>query len=76
MERTLTFTITGKRYDKLPIEVGAIVTNATTAITFAKTIADNIVKETSSDYSINPLHRVSNGVYTRIYSQENIKSTK
>lgn len=44
-------------------------------ITFAKKIADNIVKETSSDYSINPLNRVSNGVYTRIYEQENIKST-
>ena len=37
-ERTLTYTILNKRYDKLPIEVGAIVTNATTAITLAKTI--------------------------------------
>ena len=37
-ERTLTYSILGKRYDKLPIEVGAIVTNATTAITLAQTI--------------------------------------
>ena len=37
-ERTLTYAILNKRYDKLPIEVGAIVTNATTAITFAKTV--------------------------------------
>ena len=37
-ERTLTFAVLGKRYDKLPIEVGAIVSNATTAITLAKSI--------------------------------------
>ena len=37
-ERTLTYTLLKKRYDKLPIEIGAIVTNATTAITLAKTI--------------------------------------
>ena len=37
-ERTLTYSVLGKRYDKLPIEVGAIVTNATTAITLAQTI--------------------------------------
>lgn len=37
-ERTLTYSILNKRYDKLPIEVGAIVSNATTAITLAKSI--------------------------------------
>lgn len=37
-ERTLTYEVLGKRYNKLPIEVGAIVTNATTAITLASTI--------------------------------------
>lgn len=37
-EKTLTFSILGKRYEKLPIEVGVIVSNATTAITLAKTI--------------------------------------
>ena len=37
-ERTLTFEILKKRYDKLPIEVGAIVSNATSAITLAKSI--------------------------------------
>ena len=37
-ERTLTFAVLNKRYDKLPIEAGAIVSNATTAITLAKTI--------------------------------------
>ena len=37
-EKTLTFSITGKRYEKLPIEVGVIVSNATTAITLAKSI--------------------------------------
>lgn len=37
-ERTLTYEVLGKRYNKLPIEVGAIVTNATSAITLAKTI--------------------------------------
>ena len=37
-EKTLTYSITGKRYSKLPIEVGVIVSNATTAITLAKSI--------------------------------------
>jgi len=37
-ERTLTYTVLNKRYDKLPIEVGAIVSNATSLITLAKTI--------------------------------------
>lgn len=37
-ERTLTYEVLGKRYNKLPIEAGAIVSNATTAITLAKTI--------------------------------------
>jgi len=36
-ERTLTYEILHKRYQKLPIEAGAIVSNATTAITLAKT---------------------------------------
>jgi len=36
-ERTLTYELLKKRYNKLPIEVGAIVSNATTAITLAKT---------------------------------------
>ncbi len=36
-ERTLVYTLLHKRYDKLPIEAGAIVSNATTAITLAKT---------------------------------------
>jgi len=36
-ERTLTYELLHKRYQKLPIEVGAIVSNATTAITLAKT---------------------------------------
>lgn len=35
-ERTLVFSILGKRYEKLPIEVGAIVSNATTAIMLAR----------------------------------------
>ena len=34
-ERTLVNTLLGKRYDKLPIEVGAIVSNCTSAITLA-----------------------------------------
>lgn len=33
-ERTLVFELTGKRYDRLPGEVGCIVNNATTAISF------------------------------------------
>lgn len=37
-ERTLTYSIINKRYDKIPIEVGVIVTNATTAITLARSI--------------------------------------
>ena len=37
-ERTLVYSILKKRYDKLPIEVGAIVSNATTLITLAQTI--------------------------------------
>lgn len=35
-ERTLVFALLNKRYDKLPIEVGAIVSNATTAIMLAR----------------------------------------
>ena len=34
-ERTLVYEVLKKRYDKLPIEVGAIVSNATSAITLA-----------------------------------------
>lgn len=36
-ERTLTYEVLKKRYDKLPIEAGAIVSNATSAITLGST---------------------------------------
>ena len=48
-ERTLLFTLTNKNYDRLPIEVGCIVSNATTAIklgeamTFGTPIVSKIV---------------------------------
>lgn len=37
-ERTLVYQLTKKRYDKLPLEVGCIVNNATTAYMFAKAL--------------------------------------
>ncbi len=41
-ERTLVYEITKKRYDKLPAEVGCIVSNATTAISFANALANGM----------------------------------
>jgi len=37
-ERTLVYQLTKKRYDKLPSEIGIVVNNATTAISFAKAL--------------------------------------
>jgi len=42
---------------------------------FAKDVAKNIVEYTSSDYSPNNYNRVVKGVYTRIYSENDIKDT-
>lgn len=42
---------------------------------FAKSIADNIVNTTSSDYSPNTYNRVLEGVYSRIYTESDIKSS-
>ena len=41
---------------------------------FAKIIADNIVQETGTVYSNNPVSKVLNGVYMRAYSKEDIAS--
>lgn len=41
-ERTLVFQISGKRYDKLPIEAGCIVNNATTAIAFGNALVNGM----------------------------------
>lgn len=41
-ERTLTYELLHKRYEKLPIEAGAIVSNATSAITLAMAIEEKL----------------------------------
>ena len=41
-ERTLVYEVTKKRYDKLPSEVGCIVSNATTAISFADALVNGM----------------------------------
>ena len=41
-ERTLVFQVSGKRYDKLPIEAGCIVNNATTAIAFGNALVNGM----------------------------------
>ena len=41
-ERTLVYEITKKRYDKLPAEAGCIVSNATTAISFANALVNGM----------------------------------
>lgn len=44
--------------------------------TFAKYLADTIVKETGTEYSSNKLNRVMDGVYMRTYSSSDIKSSR
>ena len=39
-ERTIVYALTGKRYDRLPIEAGCIVSNATTAIAFGDALVN------------------------------------
>ena len=41
---------------------------------FAKVLADNIVNYANTSYSVNPLNKVLNGVYMRVYSKEDIKA--
>lgn len=43
---------------------------------YAKKIADNIVKYANAKYSINPQNKVLDGAYMRVYSKENIASLK
>jgi len=61
-ERTLTYSCIGKRYNKLPIEVGVIVSNATTVITLAKSIEEGHYQNrrivTVSGDNINNPHNV------------------
>lgn len=42
---------------------------------FAKDVAKNIVEHTSSDYSPNAYNRIEKGVYTRVYSEKDIKDS-
>lgn len=44
--------------------------------TFAKILADNMVKYAGAIYSNNPMNKVLDGVYMRVYSPENIKALK
>ena len=41
---------------------------------FAKVLADNITKEANTPYSNNPINKVIDGVYMRVYSKENINA--
>ncbi len=41
---------------------------------FAKVLADNIVKEVGTKYSINPQSKIIDGVYMRVYSKQTIAS--
>ena len=60
-ERTLVFQVSGKRYDKLPIEAGCIVNNATTAIAFGNALVNGMpithkYVTVSGDGIANPQH--------------------
>ena len=44
--------------------------------TYAKEIADNIVKYAKTKYSNNPQNKVLDGTYMRVYSKENIAALK
>ena len=43
---------------------------------FAKVLADNIVTHASTTYSVNPMNKVINGVYMRVYSKADKDSIK
>ncbi len=43
---------------------------------FAKVLADNIVTQASTTYSVNPMNKVINGVYMRVYSKADKDSIK
>lgn len=45
-------------------------------LTFAKSIADNIVNMVNVNYSVNSYARVEEGVYVRTYSQEEVEDAK
>ena len=44
--------------------------------TFAKILADSIHEETAIPYSNNPMNRVDDGIYMRVYSSRDIENTK
>lgn len=41
---------------------------------FAKVLADNIVTYANTKYSINPMNKIFDGVYMRVYSKDDIKA--
>jgi N-acetylmuramoyl-L-alanine amidase len=43
---------------------------------YAKTIAKNIVDEVGCNYSSNPMHKVMDGVYMRVYSKSDINDLR
>ncbi len=43
---------------------------------FAKILADNIHNETNIPYSNNPMNKVDDGIYMRVYSAKDIENTK
>ena len=43
---------------------------------FAKILADSIHDETNIPYSNNPMNKVDNGIYMRVYSAKDIENTK
>lgn len=43
---------------------------------YAKIIADNIVTHANANYSINPMNKIMDGVYMRVYSKEDIAAQK
>ncbi len=44
--------------------------------TFAKILADSIHEETEIPYSNNPMNKVDDGIYMRVYSSRDIENTK
>ena len=44
--------------------------------TFAKILADSIHEETAIPYSNNPMNKVDDGIYMRVYSSRDIENTK
>ena len=52
-----------------------VYTPANIDYSFAKKLANNIVKDASTSYSTNKINKIDDGIYTRVFSEYNIKTS-